>query len=192
MAETIETTPFEQLLNDVRRSVRYHDKRRQHFAGVHNFVTLVAFLLGTGTLAAFVEGFYLPVWLKLLPALLATVLLGISLVYRVSEKASLHNDLKRRFIGLEQKMIGASEDDKEKLIPAYADERLAIEAEELPIKRVLDIICHNELMRAQGYPDDHEDMWEIKCWHRCTAQWVNVSPGIVKRIRRLDRLEGNT
>lgn len=36
----------------------------------------------------------------------------------------------------------------------WVGERLDIEAEEPPPLRALDSICHNEVMRAMGYPPD--------------------------------------
>ena len=49
-------------------------------------------------------------------------------------------------------------------------ERLSIEAEEPPVKRILDVICHNDLARSMGL--DREEMWRVKWYQRWVAQFV--------------------
>jgi hypothetical protein len=49
---------------------------------------------------------------------------------------------------------------------------LAIEADEPPILRVLDAICHNELLRAMGYPKEREA--QIAWYQRLLASFVDI------------------
>lgn len=44
-----------------------------------------------------------------------------------------------------------SPEPSKEIIDGVTLKRLEIEAEEPPILRVVDILCHNELLRAQGY-----------------------------------------
>ena len=176
------TDDYDDLLFDVRRSVRYHDLRRQHFERMNQFIVFVAFLLGTGTLATFIEDVDAPLPLKLLLPVLTTFLLGISLVYRVGPKASLSNDLKRRFINLEQAMVPKKKKWTTGELAAWTRERLAIEAEELPVKRVLDTMCHNDMLRARGFDEEHDDWWHVGPLQRLFAQFFDYRRH--SRVRR--------
>jgi hypothetical protein len=62
----------------------------------------------------------------------------------------LHNELKRKFIELEKGMVKCQSQDR-KTLNEIAAERLNIEAEEPDVVRTLDILCHNEMLAAQGY-----------------------------------------
>ena len=181
-SEGAQTKKLRDLLFNVRRSVRYHDKRRHHFERVHNFVTFVAFLLGTGTVAASVEAFNTPIWVRLAPSVIASTLLGVALVYRVSAKAALHNDLKRRFIVLEQRIedLRASSNEGQNMVELIK-EKLSIEADEPPIKRILDVICHNELVRAMGFKPIEKDPWHIGCCQRLFAQYFDIGLHSLRR-----------
>ena len=75
----------------------------------------------------------------------------VQLVISPSEAARLHADLARDFIGLEKQMILAGESVSDKQIDEFTALRLDIEAKEPPTLRVLDAMCHNELLRAMGY-----------------------------------------
>lgn len=164
---------YRDLLFDVRRSVRYHDRRQWFYQTVQNFAMLVVFLFSTVTVAAFgtVVGEGLPMWVKLLPAMLTAVLMGLTLVYRVGEKAWLHADLKRQFIELEQRLEQDRASSNDTLIAEVTNARLAIEAKEPPVLRVLDVLCHNELRRAMGHP--HNKLTRIGFWQRRFAHFFD-------------------
>ncbi len=83
-----------------------------------------------------------------MPAALITVLSGATLVVGTVRKAQLHADLMRQFVELERQLeIGRSTPSKA-LITQITDERLAIEATEPQVLKVLDTLCHNKLLRA--------------------------------------------
>lgn len=42
----------------------------------------------------------------------------------------------------------------DKNLKQFKAERLNIESDEPPVLKVLDSICHNELMRAMGFPEE--------------------------------------
>ena len=175
------TDKLDDLLFAVRRSVRYHDIRKQHFERINNLVMFVALLLGTGTLATFIEGLDATLWVQLSLPLAATILLGISLVCRVSSKASIHNDLKRRFITLEQSIAEKPNNWDDTDIAAWIKERLTIESDELPIKRILDVICHNDVMRSMGYEETHPDWWKVGIFQRLFAQYFDLRRAALRR-----------
>lgn len=52
-------------------------------------------------------------------------------------------------------------------LATLTNRRLAIEADEPPILRMLDTLCHNELLCAMGQEDE---IIKVGFWHRCFAQ----------------------
>lgn len=143
------------LLFGVRRSVRYHNRRRDFYERFHGFVLLVAVAGGSTTIAAFGSELTaaLPTAVKLLAPAAVTLAAISDLVVGSMRKAWLHADLARRFIVLEQKLVAQQAEPTADALLEVERERLAIEADEPPIRRVLDTLCHNELWRAMGYPE---------------------------------------
>lgn len=143
------------LLFGVRRSVRYHNRRRDFYERFHGFVLFVAVAGGSTTIAAFGSELTaaLPTAVKLLAPAAVTLAAISDLVVGSMRKAWLHADLARRFIVLEQKLVAQQAEPTADALLEVERERLAIEADEPPIRRVLDTLCHNELWRAMGYPE---------------------------------------
>ena len=93
----------------------------------------------------------------------------MDLVVGFSRRAETHQNFKRRFIALEQELNAESD------VEAVRQKRLTIEAEEPPIYRALDVLCHNELCLALGYRrKDHPDVFADIPWYmRWTANWIH-------------------
>ena len=132
-------------------------------------------------MATFIEEVDASLWVQLALPLLATFLLGVSLVYRVSAKSSLSNDLKRRFITLEQAIVAKTGKRKKSDLAAWTKERLTVEADELPVKRILDVISHNDVMRAMGYEETHPDWWRVTFLQRTFAQYFDYRRHSLRR-----------
>ena len=141
--------PLHDLMFGVRRSVRYHVRRRMFFDRLNLSASAISVIFGSAAMAAMIGGLGQG-WVTA-AAGIVTIISTINLVVGSSRMARLHSDLARRFIELEKKItvMGASADDAVRELCAA---RLDIEAEEPPILRVLDTLCHNELMTAMGYP----------------------------------------
>ena len=143
------------LLFDVRRSVRYHEQREGFLSLVSNFSKLLAFLLSSAAVFLLnqVISHSWPIWTMFFP-LIVTILTGICLVFNVDGKAGLHAELKRRFIALEQKLVRIESELGDEAARANLDalqvERLIIESDEPPVLRVLDTLCYNEQIHAEG------------------------------------------
>ena len=60
-----------------------------------------------------------------------------------------------------------------KEVAVWTQERLTIEADELPVKRILDVISHNDVMRAKGYDETHEDWWHVTLLQRVFSQYFD-------------------
>ena len=155
--------------------MRYHVRRRGFYERTHAGVLFLALVFGSATIAAFSAEFGKdwPLWLKLLPAALASVLSAADLIFGSSRKAWLHADLARPFIDLERELARTRGEVAEALIAETADRRLSIEADEPPVLRVLDTLCHNELTRAMGYPRDQQI--RVAFWQRLCAPFFDVA-----------------
>ena len=75
----------------------------------------------------------------------------MNLVFDTKGNARAHHDFARKFILLEKRLIKDEITDKD--MEEIIAERLDVEAEEPPVLRVLDSICHNELLKAMGYEE---------------------------------------
>ena len=159
----------------VRRSVRYHMRRQRFFERWHMFTSAMAVIFGSATVVMVLSK--LSPWLTAGAAIIVTVFSAVDLVVGTSKAAGLHNDLARRFIALEKNMVLVGDPTEEDNRQFTAD-RLAIEADEPPILRVLDVLCHNELMRAMGFPDS--DLVKVGPVRRGLAQFVDWRSGEIK------------
>ena len=139
------------ILFGVRRSVRYHTRRRMFFDRLDVVVQALAVIFGSVTIYTLFEGYHRRV--SAIVAAVVTVLSATNLVVGSNRMARLHHDLARRFIALEKEILNTPEPTPEDLA-RWCAARLDIETEEPPPLRVLDSVCHNELMRAMGYPPE--------------------------------------
>jgi hypothetical protein len=100
-----------------------------------------------------------------------TLFSALNLVVGTVRMARLHEDLARKFVDLEKDIVVAG-DLSENAYRTFCAKRLEIERDEPPVLRVLDSICHNELLRAMGYDRTH--YVEIAWYQRLLAQFVDV------------------
>ena len=157
------------LLFGVRRSVRYHVRRERYFDRAHHFGAFVAALSGSATITALLAGH--PVLVTVAAA--ATALCGAGeMVFGLARKARLHSNLAREFIALEKALIVAGEDLAESRLREFEAVRLDIEAREPPVLRVLDAMCHDELVTALGIESGQRS--NLDWWQRCCANVVDV------------------
>lgn len=82
-------------------------------------------------------------------------------------------NLPKKFIHLEREiaLVGEPTDDNLRKFTAC---RLEIEAEEPPILRTLDRLCHNEMLRAEGHSLDK--IVRVPWLEKRLAQFVNFEP----------------
>lgn len=153
------------LLFGVRRSVRYHSRRRATFDSFNLCANATALVMGSATIYGVLSD--QASWVALTAASIVTVLSSLNLVIGSSLRARQHHDLARRFIDLERKIVAGQDRATKDDISNWTDERLIIEADEPPKLHVLDCICHNDLMRAMGHPPDQ--LAKIGFVQRCLA-----------------------
>jgi hypothetical protein len=138
------------LLFGVRRSARYHLRRRRFFELWHALTNFIGIASGSAAVVAVVKDF--PMVAALL-AVLVALASAFDLVIGTAEMARKHSDLAAWFILLEKEIVLAG-DPTEASLRAHTAKRLEIEADEPPILRTLDRLCHNELCRAMGEPPE--------------------------------------
>lgn len=136
------------LFFDVRRSIRYHDRRRAFFGLMHQVTSGLTILLAGSVLFDIARPGDNPWWM-LAVAAVAAIISAFDMVVGYASKAGLHGELKARFGDLEMAILKG--DNSDPTWEAHRIERLRIEQDEPPIYRALDMLCHNELMRADGY-----------------------------------------
>jgi len=166
-----------ELLFDVRRSVRYHTRRRQFFDKWSKIFKFITVLSGTATFATALATLS-KTW-TLGSAVVVALFSTIDLIIGTSEKARLHTDLANKFIELEKDIVVASEELEELQLSELTARRLDIEAEEPPIKRILDSICHNELLRAMGYNESMQV--KIRWYQRWFVNFIDIRLHSIKQ-----------
>ena len=157
------------LLFGVRRSIRYHTRRRLFFDRLNKFSTFLAALAGTATVASVLAKCPRP-WTVAF-AVAVTVFSVIDLVIGTAQASRLHHDLAKQFIDLEKDLISLQDPSQED-IKRLTGRRLDIEQNEPPPLKVLDSICHNELLRAMNYSKDY--FVQIKWYQRLLSQFMDV------------------
>ena len=169
---------YNKLLFGIRRSIRYHMRRCRFFDSVSRVTSGASLIFGSSTLFMLLydKG---PSWLAILPALVGAASI-IALVYEAPRMARLHSDLARRSIELEQKMV-LTESPDESDIRQFTAQKLAIEIDEPPVHRVLDLLCRNEMILAEG--QDESQLYRASPFERLTAQVLHLEPN-QKRMPR--------
>jgi hypothetical protein len=165
------------LLFDVRRSIRYHDRRKSFFELIHRISAGLTVLLAGSVLFEMARPGETALWMILL-ASVAALLSAWDIVIGYASRANLHHDLKKRFIKLEIDIL--SGDSSDSAWSKHQVERLRIEQDEPPIFRALDLLCRNEVLKAEGFSlnDDKTHFTILKPWPRITRHifhWADLS-----------------
>ena len=164
------------LLFGVSRSVRYHNYRRR-FYELWNSITVTISVLGGSAATATVLAITgdAPLAVAALTALVA-LMSALDLAVSTVRKANHHAELARRFISLEKEFShGKSLSDEQ--YERLTNERLEIEAAEPPPLRLLDKMCHYELLKALG---DKRKPPLIPWWRRFLAHSFSQTQYMLK------------
>ena len=163
------------LLFDVRRSVRYHRHRQRFFTRLHVITTAGSLFMGASVVASILANHQT---LALYAGAFVAALSAIDLIVGFSNKIRLHSDLARRFINLESEIITLSDAASSNYDRLYAS-RLSIEADEPPILRVLDSLCYNEMLRAEGY--DKNEYVQISSTQKIFSNWFDYRQDTIQK-----------
>lgn len=151
------------MLFGIRRSIRYHLRRRAFFDRLDQFSNMLSVIFGSAAIYGILEKNALAI--ALLASATVTVLASVNLVIGSAQRARAHADFMRRYVELEKLMLLTP---SEEGLLTVTQTRLSIEAEEPPVLHVLNCICHNETMRAMGYEKD--GMPKIGWFQRLVSQ----------------------
>ncbi|WP_256815381.1 MULTISPECIES: hypothetical protein [Pseudomonas] len=160
------TDRWDAMLFGVRRSIRYHQRRRAFFDRLDQLSNMLSVIFGSAAIYGILEDDYKA--LAIGASALVTVLASINLVVGSALRARAHSDFVRQYVDLEKRMLGQPD---EQTLQQVSESRLSIEAEEPPVLHVLNAICHNELMRAMGYK--REKLAEIGWAQRLFSQFFD-------------------
>ena len=170
---------FKNLKFSISRSVRYHVYRESFFRAIINVGFLVSFLFSTASIVTIGEVIAKdwPTWAKLIPSASISVVTSFVFVFRVTDRMRLHGDLRKEFVELQKEMELNSNLDENQLIDfvsAMQTKRLDIELKEPRVLKVLDIFCHNEIMRSQGQGPEDEGWVVIPFYKKVMKQWIDI------------------
>lgn len=140
-------TRWHNALFSVRRSIRYHQRRRSFYDRLDKTSNMLSLIFGSAAIYGVLQKEYQVV--ALVASAVVTIAASINLVVGSAQRGRDHTDFMRKYVELEKSMLA---DETEELLLQVQEARLNIEAEEPPVMHVLNAICHNELMRAMGYP----------------------------------------
>jgi len=154
------------LLFDVRRSVRYHDRRRAFFETMHRITAVLTILMAGSVLFDLGKPGITQGWLIAL-SVLAALLAALDMVLGYASKADLHRSLKKQFGELEIAIV--TDDETEDTLKFNQNKRLEIEQNEPPIYRALDRICHNEIVTATGI--DKKELCKVGWFEQLTRHF---------------------
>lgn len=159
------------LLFGVRRSIRYHSRRRSFFDHLSKTAAVLSAISGSATIIAILSP-HPKVAMSFAGAV--AVISAINLVVSPAQAARSHHDFLKSFIGLEKDLVATSPEAMTQHQYNYLNSaRLDIEAQEPPVLQVLDTICHNELIRALGY--DKTELVKVSCWQRWASNFFDLN-----------------
>lgn len=141
-----------------RLSARYHDRRRAFYGRLSKVVQFVTILSGSGTASTALLS--APTGLVLFLGAVVSASSAAELVFGWGDKSYTHSSLFRRWVEVEQALVGL---DDEATAPAEVERAMiAIECDEPPTMNGVVAICQNELSRSSG----HLDAIKPIPWHR--------------------------
>ncbi len=158
------------------RSIRYHACREDHFGRLHRATAWAGIFFGTATFAALSAE--LPKG-AILAAIISSAMSCFDLVVGFSAKENAHKNLKSKFGDLVADMQCSPDEAR---LEKISRKRVLVEKDEFPAVRVLDLHCHNALVRARG----EGTLWHVPFWARWTCDyisWESVANGNLKSIK---------
>ncbi len=164
------TNEYDRLLFNVQRSARYHDRREAFYNFLSNVALFLGAIYGSAAAVAFIEkagGLTL-----IVSGFIVSVATGVSLVAGSGSMARQHAVLRRRFVDLEREIELARGSWTDDDLAELTGERLLIEAEEPPVRRILSLIVYNEQLQAQGYK--RTDLVKIPWWQTRIAHFSDL------------------
>ncbi len=153
---------YYKTLYGVRRSIRYHQRRRSYFEFLNNCIMFWHIVAGSSTVV-FLFG-NISQWGGAGIAGSSALLAALNLVLGIPRRMTWHATLSQKFAQLEHDM--SPFEDNLTIDPTvesrFRQKRLEIEADEPPKLRVIDLLCHNELVQSTYTHDKVYDIGLIR------------------------------
>lgn len=158
----------------VQRNIRYHMRRAAFFTRWSRFSSFVGVFFGSAaavSMMAQVES--IPPIAPALMALLVAIVSAVELVVGVSHLAWRHNDLRRRYLDIDEKIQSSPK------IPIKAVHELKatirrIEADEPPTMEALELMVRNDVITSIFDRDEVQEHYIPLDWYiRISAHWIN-------------------
>ncbi|MCY3986407.1 MAG: hypothetical protein OXF23_05125 [Candidatus Dadabacteria bacterium] len=146
-----------ELLFGIRRSIRYHTHRRRFFEAWNTLTVSIAMLGSSSAIVSFIalaEAETTSPWIPIAISAFVAFTGALDFAIGTGRRSNEHGDLARQFISLEIE-FGTDQEPSEVDLDRLTKERLKIEAREPVALRLLDAMCHYELLRAMGDESDH-------------------------------------
>ena len=161
------------VLFGARKSIRYHQRRRAFFEGMHAIAVALQVVAGSSAVAAVVSK---STALGASLAAAAAVLAALDLTFGVTRRATVHAGLAQQFAQLEREMVPHEFDENIDAATAasFRQRRLEIEESEPPKLRVIDILCHNELAISTYR---HDKLYPVGLARRCIGHFLDIEVG---------------
>lgn len=146
------------LLFGIRRSVRYHSRRQGFFEALNNTISFALVVLGSGAVYSVAQDHDR---LTVAVGLSVAALSSGRLIFKLGERAARHSRFVSDFTRLEKRLAF---DESKEAVRRVTEGRLELEAAEPPVKRALDVLCHNELVQAMGIKEgnQYEVPWKLR------------------------------
>ena len=163
-AEEALTGRFYDLDFSIHKSRRYHEKLAAFYAAWRDRMRVVTVIAGSGAFFVVVNEYKHAA--EVITAFVALWAI-LDIIIMPDKKHDKHNEFCKRFTALAAKIerAGVSEDEYHEL----AAERLLLEVNEPPCKRLVDLEARNDECRARGFPPD--DLVPLGCFQRALGYY---------------------
>jgi len=174
-------TAYDELLFAARRSVRYHRHREGFLDGVHHAATL---LTACGAVATIAAATAYPgagwAWLPATTAAITALAAVHQAIFAPAGRARRHEALARDFATLERDLLRIGPSPSAESLTELQTRRLEIEAAEPRIHRVLDAMCHDELVTALGR--HRAQRTNVTLLQRLCRHFFDVAPHQIRKL----------
>jgi hypothetical protein len=167
--------------------VHYHMRRQSYFDAWHRITSALSLIFSTSAVAVFTDKTSLGAMLIAVVAIVQC----IDLIVDTRGKATLHNDLRSKYLMLEHELLGygvkLTEDQSQTIMMKIK----TIEIHEPPVRKLLLEVCSNDVARRLGCK--LSDLIAIGWFKRNTANMFNwPSAKEAEEAKEAKKLKGNS
>lgn len=165
---------LEFLLN---KSIRYYAKKRRFFEHLHRVAQTIILAGGSSAVTAIFNGVS---GIALYSTAIITMIGLVDYIFDFSGREKNYGDLYKRTVLLSSELL-KYEGGKDHAAQINS-KRYQIYADAPPIGRVLDVICHNEEVIAQGI--SRNELYKINVFQSFFAHFFDIQSGSFQKISK--------